>query len=258
MERPSLPTIDDLGAVVDARAAERPPAAQLRAAVEVARELTDLSDALIGRFVAQARDAGLSWAEIGHVFGTSKQAAQQRYGPGLTDTSAWPGRWGPAAREALNRACDEARKLGHDYVGTEHALLALASAESGIAAEVLTHLGVARDRMLATACLQPTPPEHSSSGGMPLMPRFKQALEHSRRIADGLGAAVPDTEHLLAGIVAVPDSMAVEILRRLKVRPETVRAGLAERLEVDPQRLGAPRRRRRGLLATAPRGRTRT
>jgi ATP-dependent Clp protease ATP-binding subunit ClpA len=84
-----------------------------------------------------------------------------------------------------------------------------------------------------------------------VMPRFKQALEHSRRIADGLGAPVADTEHLLAGIVSVPDSMAVEILRRLKVRPDTVRAGLAERMDVDPERLGARRRRRRGLLAMA-------
>jgi len=92
MDIPSLPTIDELVTVVDARAANQPPAAQLRAAVDVGRELTDSSDVLIGRFVAQARDAGLSWAEIGQVFGTSKQAAQQRYGRSLIDTSAWPGR----------------------------------------------------------------------------------------------------------------------------------------------------------------------
>jgi ATP-dependent Clp protease ATP-binding subunit ClpA len=81
------------------------------------------------------------------------------------------------------------------------------------------------------------------------MPRLKQALEHSRRIADGLGAGLADTEHLLAGIVAVPDSMAVEILRRLGVRADDVRTGLARRLDVDPLRLGATRRRRR-LLGT--------
>ena len=77
------------------------------------------------------------------------------------------------------------------------------------------------------------------------MPRLKQAFEHSRRIADGLEAGDTDTEHLLAGIVAVRDSMAVEILRRLKVSPDDIRRALAERLDVDPQRLDAPRRRRR-------------
>lgn len=156
---------------------------------------------------------------------------------------AWPGRWSPAARDVLNRAGREARELGHDYVGTEHALLALASAEGGIAVEVLADLGVARGRMLATQCMKPTPHDHASSECISLMPRLEQALENGCRIADGLGAGVADTEHLLAGILAVPDSMAVEILRRLKVRPKTVRANLGERLQIDPQRLGARRRR---------------
>jgi ATP-dependent Clp protease ATP-binding subunit ClpA len=81
------------------------------------------------------------------------------------------------------------------------------------------------------------------------MPRLKQALEHSRRIADGLDVRLADSEHLLAGIVAVPDSMAVEILRRLGVSATDVHAALAERMDVAPQRLGATRRRRRRLLA---------
>jgi len=50
------------------------------------------------------------------------------------------------------------------------------------------------------------------------------------------------------GILAVSDSMAVEILRRLGVSADDVRSALAERLDVDPQRLGATRRRRRRLL----------
>ena len=83
-----------------------------------------------------------------------------------------------------------------------------------------------------------------------MMPRYKQALEHSRRIADELGARTADTEHLLAGVVAVRDSMAVEILRRLEVSPDDVRRALAERLHVEPRQLGGTHRRRRRLLAT--------
>src|SRR5215212_1819867 len=151
----ALPTLDELVAGIRARAADEPPAAQLRVAIELATGLTDLSDALIGRFVTQARQAGMSWTEIGQVFGTSKQAAQQRYGTAVTGPGAWPGRWAPAARQALDRAPEEARALGHDYVGTEHALLALA--EHGRSAEVLAALGVDRGRMLATPCLKPAP-----------------------------------------------------------------------------------------------------
>jgi hypothetical protein len=258
MEAPRPPALDELAAVVEARAAGKSPASRLQTAIEVGHELTDTCDDLIGRFVAQARDAGLSWTEIGQLFGTSKQAAQQRYGAAATsDPGAWPGRWSRTARDALNRAGEEARALGHDYIGTEHALVALTNGERGIAGDVLADLGVSRERILATPCIQPRPRDEDPSDCMSVMPRLKQALEHSRRISKGLGVHVADTEHLLAGIVAVPDSMAVEILRRLRVRPAAVHAKLAERLEVDPLRLGASRRRRRGLVATARRGRTR-
>jgi hypothetical protein len=249
MEARRPPSIDELITFVEARAAGPAIAARLQVAIEVGRELTDMGDELIGRFVTQARDAGLSWTEIGQLFGTSKQAVQQRYGASLTDPGAWPGRWSPDARDALNRAVHEARTLGHGHVGTEHALLALVSAERGMAAEVLAQLGITRNRILATSCMDAA--HHRSEPGecMPVMPRFKQALEHTRRVADGAGAPVADTGHLLAGILAVQDSMGVEILSRLKARPDVVRAALAERLGVDAEQLGAPRRRRRRLLA---------
>lgn len=246
MDEGRLPAIHELVAIVEARASEQ-PATRLRLAIDLGRELTDLGDILIGRFVTEAREAGLSWTEIGHLFGTSKQAVQQRYGTAPAEPGGWPGQWSTTARTALDRAAAEARNLGHDYVGTEHALLALASAERGLAAGVLAHLGVTRERVLATSCMTPGP--HPQQDCLSIMPRYKQALEHSRRIADGLAARTADTEHLLAGIVAVRDSMAIEILRRLKVSTDDVRSALAERMEVEPQRLGAPRRRRRRLLA---------
>jgi hypothetical protein len=244
-----LPAIDELVTIVEARAGDRRPATRLQLAIDIGRELTDLGDILIGRFVAQAREAGLSWTEIGQLFGTSKQAVQQRYGTAPAEPGGWPGRWTPSARDTLNRAAAEARELGHDYVGTEHALLALVSARRGVAAEILANLGVTRERMLATSCMKPDPGTASQQDCLPVMPRYKQALEHTRRIADGLETREADTEHLLAGIVAVRDSMAVEILRRLKVRGDDILGALAEHLDVEPQRLDAPRRRRRRLLA---------
>ena len=247
MEDDRLPTLDELGAVVEARAGA--PAARLSAAIELGRELTDVGDALIGRFVSEARAAGLSWTEIGRLFGTSKQAVQQRYGPSTAESGDWPGRWTADVRRALDQAGQEARALGHDYIGTEHVLLSLVSAERGVAAAVLQDLGVDRHRMLATSCMRQGPGPSSSQECLPLMPRLKQALEHSRRVADGLDVRLADTDHLLAGIVAVRDSMAVEILRRLGVSSTQVHAALAQRLGVSPERLGARRRRRRRLLA---------
>jgi Clp amino terminal domain, pathogenicity island component len=247
MEGDRLPTLDDLAAAVAARAND--PVARLGAAIEAGRELTDLGDALIGRFVADARAAGLSWTEIGRLFGTTKQAVQQRYGPTTIDRGDWPGRWTPDVRRVLDRAGEEARALDHDSIGTEHVLLALVSAGGGMAAAVLRDLGVARDRVLATSCMSHGPGGRSPQACLPLMPRLKQALEHSRRIADGLDLQLADNEHLLAGIIAVPDSMAVEILGRLGVSPVEVHATLAERMGVAPHLLGTTRRRRRRLLA---------
>jgi hypothetical protein len=246
-----MPSIDDLTSLVEQRAGEQQSATRLREAIDAGRQLTELGDALIGHFVSEARANGLSWTEIGQVFGTSKQAVQQRYGGPGDDSGRWPGRWTAAANEALSRAAADARALGHDYVGTEHALLALATAKRGTAGEILRELGVTRERMLATSCISAGADAHQPHDCLRAMPRFKQALEHGRRIADGLDVRLADTEHLLAGIVAVPDSMAVEILRRLGVSVDDVRAAIAERLDVDPERLGARRRRRRRLRAVA-------
>jgi hypothetical protein len=245
-----LPGVNELAALVKQRAGEERAAVQLRVAIALGRELTELSDAVIDRFVAHARATGLSWTEIGDTFGISKQAAQQRYGTTIDDSILRPDRWTRACHEALDRAGEEARSLRHDYVGTEHALLALVSARAGIAADVLQSLGVTRERMLSTSCMKPYPRDHDARARLAFMPRLKQALEHTRRIADRLDTRLADTEHLLAGIVAVPDSMAVEILRRLGVTDTDVLAALAKRLDVEPQSLGTPRGRRRRLLAT--------
>jgi hypothetical protein len=248
VEADRAPTLDDLAEVVAKRASEPSPSTRLGAAIELGRELTDLVDALIGRFVAEARAAGLSWTEIGRLFGTSKQAVQQRYGATAGEAGDWPGRWTPEVRRTLDIAGHEARALGHDYIGTEHVLVALVSSEGGSATTVLQGLGVERDRILATSCMSPGSGHDAPHECLPLMPRLKQALEHSRRIADGLDARLADNEHLLAGLVAVSDSMAVEILRRLGVSVADVIAALAERMDVAPQRLGTVRRRRRRLL----------
>jgi hypothetical protein len=82
-------------------------------------------------------------------------------------------------------------------VGTEHALLSLVGAERGIAMEVLADLGVTRERTLATSCMRANLGAPAGDDCLPVMPRYKQALEHSRRIAYALGARTADAEHLV-------------------------------------------------------------
>lgn len=243
-----LPGLDECSAMVRARAEEDSVSARLRAAIALGRDLTATGDALIERFVAEARAGGLSWTEVGTLFGTSKQAAQKRYVDAVSEPEAWPGRWAPAAYRALNHASERARALGHGYVGTEHALLGLLEARDGVAAHALVDVGITREIVQADDCLamcqRPAAPECLN-----VMPRFKQALVLAGRLAERRGLTIADTEHLLAGIVAVPDALAVEILSRHGVTPEDVRGALADRLRIDEEQLSIALPRRRRLLA---------
>jgi nucleotide-binding universal stress UspA family protein len=244
MAGPDLASVDDLTELVRGR--EQLPSTRLRLAIALGRELSDTGDALIERFVAEARAAELSWTEIGRLFGTSKQAAQKRYGAAAAGEGRPAGRLAHTAHDVLEQAGQHARELGHNYVGTEHALFVLATGGHDPAAQVLADLGVTRDRLLAQLgpLTDPRPYER-----LAVMPRFKQALEYAAQIADRLGQRGPSTEHVLAGIVAVPDSMAVRILECLGVSPDDVRAALAARLGVGASLLVVTHRRRRRLLA---------
>jgi hypothetical protein len=85
-----VPSIDELaGEVRDAAGDDA--AIRLRAAIGTGRELTKIGDALVERFVVEARMDGLSWAQIGQLAGTSKRAAQKRYAAVSVLAGAWPG-----------------------------------------------------------------------------------------------------------------------------------------------------------------------
>ena len=58
---------------------------QVSAAVRISEHLGELSDHLIGHFVDQARKTGASWTEIGQSMGVTKQAAQKRFVPKVSD-----------------------------------------------------------------------------------------------------------------------------------------------------------------------------
>jgi hypothetical protein len=231
-----IPRVDALAAELEREDAD--PAARLRGAIAAGRELSAAGDALVERFVEEARAAGLSWTQIGELFGTSKQAAQKRYGGG--PASAWPGPAGAALRPLLDRAADAARELGARCVGTEHVLLALPDA-GGVAAPALADLGVTRAGVLAALGAGGMP---GHDGALGVMPRLKRALELARALAARLGHDGAGPEHLLAAIVADRDSYAVCILGELGAKPRDVRVAIARRLGVDESELTARRRRR--------------
>lgn len=119
------------------------------------------------------------------------------------------------ARRIVVLAQEEARQLHHNYIGTEHVLLALISEGQGVAAKALESLGVSLD--LARAEVEAIIGRGSSSpkGHIPFTPRAKKVLELSLREALQLGHNYIGTEHILLGLVREGEGVAAQVLKKL-------------------------------------------
>ncbi|MFH0777580.1 MAG: ATP-dependent Clp protease ATP-binding subunit [Candidatus Eisenbacteria bacterium] len=132
-------------------------------------------------------------------------------------------------RKVMYLAREEAARLHHDYIGTEHLLLGILREGEGIAATVLANLGLELD-----AIRQAVEGIVSSTGGtmtigeIPFTPRAKRVLELSVDEARQLGHNYVGTEHLLLGLIREGEGVAAKVLLELgvdrkKVREETLR-----------------------------------
>ena len=128
-------------------------------------------------------------------------------------------------------AQDEARLLGHDFIGTEHILLGILHQE-GTAAQVLTELGASlptsRERVRETI----GPTGGAGSGSPPFTPRAKKVLELSLREALQLGHHNIGTELILLGLVREGEGVACQVLVGQGVDLADVRQQTMQRLVV--------------------------
>ncbi len=132
------------------------------------------------------------------------------------------------ARHVVVLAQEEARMLDHNYIGTEHILLALIHEGSGIAARALESLGITEEaaRQQVEEIIgrgEQGPPR----GHIPFIPRAKKTLELSLREAIALGSNSISTEHLLLGLIRESEGNskdpATQVLDGLNVDPNRVR-----------------------------------
>ena len=135
------------------------------------------------------------------------------------------------ARQVVVLAQDEARALGHDYIGTEHLLLG-AAARGGRArrADAARPRRDGRDGARAGARARRAGREQHHDGQIPFSPRGKQALELALREALGLGHNHIGTEHVLLGLVHHDGGNASTVLHALGRDEETVRNEVMRRL----------------------------
>lgn len=160
-------------------------------------------------------------------------------------------RFTDSARGCVARAQEEARGLGHDYIGTEHVLAALACEERGVGGQVLHTLGLTADEIrtdIAAIIGVGTSPkldpdalaslgidldevrrrveetfgpgaldralggQPQSSGHVPFTPRAKKGLELALKEAVRRGDNCIGSEHLLIGAARVEGGVAARIL----------------------------------------------
>jgi ATP-dependent Clp protease ATP-binding subunit ClpC len=138
------------------------------------------------------------------------------------------------ARRVVVQAQEEARALGHDYIGTEHILLGLLSEREGLAAQALSSLGIsldaAREQVVETAGKG----TGRQSGHIPFTPRTKKVLELSLREAQRLGHDHIGTEHILLGLVREGDGAGAQILVQQGASLDRVQAQMLATVRAAP------------------------
>ena len=123
-------------------------------------------------------------------------------------------RFSDRARQAVQLAQDEARRLGHSYIGTEHLLLGLLREDQGVAAKALVSLGISLEAVRGHVEEIIGHGQVTPTGHIPFTPRAKKVLELSMREALQLGHGYIGTEHILLGLMAEGGGVAALVLTR--------------------------------------------
>jgi len=128
------------------------------------------------------------------------------------------------ARRVLTIAQEEARSLNHNYIGTEHILLGLVREEEGVAAKVLTNLGVGLGKVRSAVEFIIGRGEKPGTGETGLTPRAKKVIELAIDEARQLGHNYIGTEHLLLGLLREGEGVAYSVLDSFGITLERARA----------------------------------
>ena len=144
------------------------------------------------------------------------------------------------ARRVLSLAQEEAERLQHNYIGTEHLLLGLIREEGGVAGRVLRELGLEQRRVEELVERMTRASTRTTAIQPELSPGTKRVLELAVDEARRMGHHYIGTEHLLLGLVRLTEGVAIDILKRLGVSPEEVRRQTRRVLQESPVQSNQP------------------
>jgi ATP-dependent Clp protease ATP-binding subunit ClpA len=134
------------------------------------------------------------------------------------------------ARIVMTLAQDEAQRLGHNYMGTEHLLLGLVREGEGVAAIALKQMGVSLEDARGAVLRIIGHGDRIVAGEIGLTPRAKKVLELAVDEARRMGHHYIGTEHLLLGMLREGQGIAAGVLASLGVNLERARSVVTEAL----------------------------
>ncbi|MFL5658745.1 MAG: Clp protease N-terminal domain-containing protein, partial [Ktedonobacteraceae bacterium] len=130
----------------------------------------------------------------------------------------------PRSRKVLSMAQEEAQRLQHNYIGTEHLLLGLVRENEGGAAKLLNNLGLDTDKARGAVQFIIGRGDRIVLGEIGLTPHAKQAIELAIDEAQDLNHEYIEPEHILLGIMDEGGGIAVGVLESLNFDLEQLRA----------------------------------
>ena len=138
----------------------------------------------------------------------------------------------PRAQQVLSLAKKEARRFGHDYVGTEHVLLGLIKLGQGVAVAVLQAMNLDLESVrMEVEKRSGASGTTLQEGDIPFTPRVKKVLQLASAEARSLNYNYIGTEHILLGLLKEGEGVAAQILSSLDIDVETVRTEVLKALD---------------------------
>src|SRR5881628_2106115 len=157
-------------------------------------------------------------------------------------------------RKVLAMAREEAARLHHEYVGTEHILLGLIREGEGVAATVLQNLNVELDEIQQKIeeTVKKGKATQATGPDLPYTSRAKKVLELAMSEARELGHSYVGTEHLLLGLLREEKGIAAQVLTDAGVNLEAARAETLRILGTDVQAQAGGTQQPAGAPPAAP------
>ena len=144
------------------------------------------------------------------------------------------------ARRVLALAQEEAERMKHAYIGTEHLLLGLMKEEGGVASRVLRELGLETRRVQEIVERLTGANKTAPTAKVDLSPGTKRVLELAVDEARRMGHHYIGTEHLLLGLVRQNEGVAIDVLKKLGVSAEQIRRQTRRVLQESPTQQSNP------------------